>query len=100
MSAVGEKRFFTLAPVLNCPAASFGEALQGSVWVDRDGLVRPFEGGRIGRVVRVEADVAVLALEPGFLDPGGNHPQFGLAVGVLSLDPLAQALVEADHRTR
>ena len=53
-------------PSPRSPSRARWRGARAAVGVHRDGLVRPLEGRRVGGVVGVKADVAVLALEPDF----------------------------------
>ena len=66
--------------------------------VHGDGLVGPFERRPVGDMVGIEADVAVRALQPGFLDPVGDHPELGRAIAIFAGNFRVDALVEADDR--
>ena len=55
--------------------------------VGGEGLVGPVVGRRVGDVVRIEADVDRLALQPLALQPGLDHVELGDAVAIAAVDP-------------
>jgi len=62
------------------------------VRVGGEGLVCPFETRRIGRVVRIEADMGGVASDFLACHPVADHRQLGFAIAILALDPGGEAI--------